>query len=255
MAPIPVFLPRNIPWTEEPGGLQSMTGKNWTWFSDWAHTHTRLKVHPADIGHVAHGQHDRFMTDDGFLSPSMSHLLSFCWDHRVGPVYEHFYLLSASQIIHNLTHTHTHTHTHTQMRKKNKSWKPFPTDAESSSKCHNPQHWVNLCSKKQSVLQCRWFSIMTKRSFFKPWGSVFLLKSVIKGWNLSYLGSATLKTLKCVAVCEIEIKPIAVFWVELETKSAQPSNNWRCYNNSKRACWAGGMLIASFKGDVVSHDA
>ena len=134
MAPIPVFLPRNIPWTEEPGGLQSMTGKNWTWFSDWARTHTRLKVHPADIGHVAHGQHDRFMTDDGFLSPSMSHLLSFCWDHRVGPVYEHFYLLSASQIIHNLTHTHTHTHTHKWERKTNReSLFPLMLKAEANA--------------------------------------------------------------------------------------------------------------------------
>ena len=30
MAPTSVFLSRNIPWTEEPGGLQSMTQKNWT---------------------------------------------------------------------------------------------------------------------------------------------------------------------------------------------------------------------------------
>ena len=38
--PIPVVLPGESPWTEEPGGLQSIgsqrVGHNW---SDWAHTH------------------------------------------------------------------------------------------------------------------------------------------------------------------------------------------------------------------------
>ena len=181
--------------------------------TQWLSTHTHtFESTPCRHWARCSRSNDRLMTDDGFLSTSMSHLLSFCWDHRVSPVYEHFYLLSASQIIHN--HTHIHKKKKKKMRKKNKKGKPFPTDAESRSKCHNPQHWVNLCSKKKPVLQCGWFSIMTKRSLFKPWGSVFLLKSVLKGWNLSYLGSATLKTLKCVAECEIEIKPIALFWVE-----------------------------------------
>ena len=97
------------PW-EERIGRDSVT----------EHAHTRLKVHPADTGHVAHGQPDRLMTDDAFLSTSMSHLLSFCWDHRVGPAYEHFYLLSASQIIHN------HTHTHTKWERKTNRESPFP---------------------------------------------------------------------------------------------------------------------------------
>ena len=29
-----------IPWTEEPGGLQSMGSQSQTWLSDWTHTHT-----------------------------------------------------------------------------------------------------------------------------------------------------------------------------------------------------------------------
>ena len=41
--PTPVFFLRESPWTEEPGGLQSIesqrVGCNW---SDWAHTHTLL---------------------------------------------------------------------------------------------------------------------------------------------------------------------------------------------------------------------
>ena len=33
----PVFLPGKIPWTEEPGALQSMgLQKSWTWLTDWA---------------------------------------------------------------------------------------------------------------------------------------------------------------------------------------------------------------------------
>ena len=82
--------------------------------------HTHLKVYPADTGHGAHSQHDRLMTGDDFLSTSMSHLLNFFWDHRVSPAYEHFYLLSASQIIHN------HTTKKKKRERKTNCESPFP---------------------------------------------------------------------------------------------------------------------------------
>ena len=31
-----------IPWTEEPGGLQSMGSQSWTWLSDWTATNNSL---------------------------------------------------------------------------------------------------------------------------------------------------------------------------------------------------------------------
>ena len=34
--PTPIFLPGKTPWTEEPGGLQSMRSQSWTWLSDSA---------------------------------------------------------------------------------------------------------------------------------------------------------------------------------------------------------------------------
>ena len=37
----PQYLAWKIPWTEEPGGLQSMRSQSWTWLSDW-HAHTNL---------------------------------------------------------------------------------------------------------------------------------------------------------------------------------------------------------------------
>ena len=39
--PTPAFLPRKIPWTEEPGRLQ--VAKSWTWLSNWACTVTEDK--------------------------------------------------------------------------------------------------------------------------------------------------------------------------------------------------------------------
>ena len=39
--PTPVFLPGESPWTEEPGGLQSMESQSQTQLSDLTHTHTQ----------------------------------------------------------------------------------------------------------------------------------------------------------------------------------------------------------------------
>ena len=66
MAPTSVFLSRNIPWTEEPGGLQSMTQKNWTWLTDWAHTH-RFESTPCR--HWARCSLSPWRTDDGWRFP------------------------------------------------------------------------------------------------------------------------------------------------------------------------------------------
>ena len=40
--PSPVFLSRESPWTEDPGGLQSMGSQSWTRLSARAHTHMLL---------------------------------------------------------------------------------------------------------------------------------------------------------------------------------------------------------------------
>ena len=45
MATHPSLLAWRIPWTEEPGGLQSMgSRKSWMWLSDWAHSRIRQEV-------------------------------------------------------------------------------------------------------------------------------------------------------------------------------------------------------------------
>ena len=44
--PSPVFLPRIIPWTEEPGGLQSMASQSWMRLGD---SHTHHVVGPEDL--------------------------------------------------------------------------------------------------------------------------------------------------------------------------------------------------------------
>ena len=36
--PLPVFLPGESPWTEEPGRIQFLTSKSWTWLND-SHSH------------------------------------------------------------------------------------------------------------------------------------------------------------------------------------------------------------------------
>ena len=37
--PYSSILAWKIPWTEEPGRLESVGSQSWTWLSDWAHTH------------------------------------------------------------------------------------------------------------------------------------------------------------------------------------------------------------------------
>ena len=44
------ILAGKIPWTEEPGRLQSIGLQSWTWLRDWAHTHRQNK-----------NQQDRFL--------------------------------------------------------------------------------------------------------------------------------------------------------------------------------------------------
>ena len=107
--------------------------------------HTHLKVYPADTGHGAHSQHDRLMTGDDFLSTSMSHLLNFFWDHRVSPAYEHFYLLSASQIIHN----------HTPKKKR---------ERERKTNCESPFPLMLKAEASAIILSTEWICIEKEAS-------------------------------------------------------------------------------------------
>ena len=44
MAPHSSTLAWRIPWTDEPGGLQSMGPQNQTWLSNWAHIQTLINT-------------------------------------------------------------------------------------------------------------------------------------------------------------------------------------------------------------------
>ena len=49
--PTPVFLPGKIPWTEEPGGLQSMAsqGVGWNWATEHTHTQSHISYSKMDV--------------------------------------------------------------------------------------------------------------------------------------------------------------------------------------------------------------
>ena len=64
--PAPGFLPGEIPWTEEPSGLPSVGSQSQTWLSDWASTHTPIRV-LAELG----------FHQDGILSQSQGVTLPF----------------------------------------------------------------------------------------------------------------------------------------------------------------------------------
>ena len=47
--PMPVFLPGESPWTEEPGGLQSMKSQSQTQLSNLTQAHTSTSLESANV--------------------------------------------------------------------------------------------------------------------------------------------------------------------------------------------------------------
>ena len=90
--PTPVFLARKIPWTEEPGRLQSIGLQSWTWLSDWAHTrtHTHTKKRKTLIFRIPGFSRKKKSVNnnycsrenDGFVKRWMNQVL---WQQKWGP--------------------------------------------------------------------------------------------------------------------------------------------------------------------------
>ena len=108
MATYSSVLAWRIPWTEEPGGLQSMGSQRvrdvWTHTKTHTHTHTPLWAHTKTHTHT----HTHTYTHT-HPSPIMKHATMLCclvisWGHKESDMYEHIQ-----------RHTHTHTHTHTPL--------------------------------------------------------------------------------------------------------------------------------------------
>ena len=71
------ILAYKIPWTEEPGGLQSLgSQKSLTWLREWVHTHTlptRFALSSGILGHFPHTQNlSDFITQIRVLSETFS---------------------------------------------------------------------------------------------------------------------------------------------------------------------------------------
>jgi len=91
--PTPVFLPGESPWSEEPGGLQSMEVQSRTWLSNWLmwgkrrgwdeHTHNPNTKDLASAIRIVYGVHSSFLHHEIFKYLFLKIYICIYWRKKV----------------------------------------------------------------------------------------------------------------------------------------------------------------------------